>query len=64
MGKYAFNHALQDRKNHQHKKLKMNLLSGYNYIIQRNKFRNNFDSKKFFNNFFQCLTYHYQMSNP
>ncbi|KFE97292.1 hypothetical protein IX38_20830 [Chryseobacterium luteum] len=52
--------ALQDRKNHQHKKLKMNLLSGYIYIIQNIKFRNYFGSKKLFNNFSQCLTYGYQ----
>lgn len=49
---YAYNRALQDRKNHQHKQLKMNLLSGQVYIILKIKFRNYFESKKIFNIFF------------
>ncbi len=44
--------TLQDRKNHQHKQLKMNLLSGLTSIISKTKFRNNFESKKIFNIFF------------
>ncbi|RKE71853.1 hypothetical protein DEU39_4825 [Chryseobacterium sp. AG363] len=41
-GVYTLNRVLQDRKNHQHKELKMNLLSGLNYIILNIKIRNNF----------------------
>lgn len=62
MGVYALNRALQDRKNHQHKELKMNLLSGLNYIILNIKIRHIFYLKKYFNNFFQCLTYSYKFA--
>lgn len=40
----------------------MNLLSGYIYIILKLKFRNYFESKKIFNNFFYCLTYSYKFA--
>jgi|GEM_PF-4026171 len=42
--------------------LTMNLLSGDYCIILFIKFRNNFYSKKYFNNFFQCLTYSYKFA--
>lgn len=44
--------TLQDKENHQHKQLKMNLLSGQACIFSKTKFRNNFESKKIFNIFF------------
>lgn len=40
----------------------MNLLSGYCNIILLIKIRNNFYLKKYFNNFFQCLTYSYKFA--
>lgn len=49
-------------KNHQHKQLKINLLSGCACIFPKTKFRNNFESKKYLTSFFKCLTYSYKFA--